>query len=125
MLAESRPVDFGSRCTIAGIPMCAPTPQMVRHSAQGTRDEVAGLDAATAQVAAISPAPTLPVLVISRALASSPSAFETLWTQAQQDLSKKYKTASRLIAPSTRHDVHRADSDWFCAAVMKFALTKP
>jgi len=121
VLEDVRTATFGRRCEAAGVAGCAPTPQMVRNDRQGTRDEVAGLGAATAQVAAIRPAAELPVLVISRALARSPTPFEVVWSKAQADLAASYPGSTHLIAPSPSHDVHRTDRAWFTAAVRDFA----
>jgi len=121
VLEDSRPATFGPQCEAAGIKACTPTPQMVRWASAGTQSDVAGLDSTTADVAAIRPASNLRILVISRDLAKSPTPFETAWSLAQTELAHRYPGAVQLIAPTTRHDVHRAAPDWFCASIVTFA----
>jgi pimeloyl-ACP methyl ester carboxylesterase len=121
ILEEARPATFGPVCEAAGLKACSPTPEMVRWSSAGTQHDVSGLASLSADVAAIRPAASLRVLVMSRAVARSPTPFETLWSQAQSQLARKYPGAVQLNAPSKSHDVHAASPDWFCAAIMTFA----
>jgi hypothetical protein len=121
VLEEARPATFGPLCEAAGVKACSPTPEMVRWSSAGTQHDVSGLASLSADVAAIKPAASLPVLVMSRAVAQSPTPFETVWSHAQSQLARKYPGAEQLNAPSKSHDVHAASPDWFCAAIMTFA----
>jgi pimeloyl-ACP methyl ester carboxylesterase len=122
ILEESRPSDFTRRCEAAKIGLCAPPPLLARLMARPAQAEIAALDATTAEVAGLTPARTLPVLVLSRSLAPNPKPFDALWAQAQNDLAARYG-AQHLTAPAGGHYVHKDQRDWFLARVTAFLAT--
>lgn len=123
VLEESRPADFSRRCEAARIPVCTPTPAMMVGFPQGARDEVAAFASTSAQVEVISPVRDKAVLVISRPFGQKPSPFETLWTETQADLARRYAGATHLTAPGGGHYVHRQQRAWFVSVLRQFGRT--
>ena len=120
VLEESRPADFTRRCEAAKIAMCAPPPALARLMPRPAQAEIAALDDTAAEVAAVTPRTTLPVLVLSRPPGAKP--FETLWAQAQDDLAARYG-AQHVTAPAGGHYLHKDQRDWFVAQVTEFLAT--
>lgn len=119
ILEESRPADFTRRCEAARIGLCAPPPALARLMPKAAQAEIAALDATTAEVADLTPARTLPVLVLSRFLPRNARPFDALWAQAQDDLAARYG-AQHLTAPAGGHYVHKDQRDWFVAQAAAF-----
>jgi pimeloyl-ACP methyl ester carboxylesterase len=123
ILAESRPADFGARCRAARLGMCSPPSALVRFLPRGARDEVAALDRSTEEILASDPS-TAPVLVLSRPAVSHAPTFDALWSEAQDDLARRYG-ARHLRAPSGGHYIHVDQREWFIAQLKAFMADKP
>jgi len=118
ILEESRPADFGRRCQVAvHTEPCTPTPDMVKTAPAGVQEDVAGLEAAFAQVEATEPNRTVPVLILSRPVGRSARPFLQIWAQAQNDLTVRYPGATHLTAPTGGHDIHSGQRAWFSKTV--------
>lgn len=125
ILEESRTADFTGRCEAAGLSLCVATPAMVTSAPKGAQQEVAGLEAAAAQVAGTRLLADRPVLVLTRPFGAAPTAWQALWTQAQADLAARYPGSRHLTAPAGGHDIHNDQGEWFVASVRAFLATLP
>lgn len=120
ILEESRPADFTRRCEAAGVDMCAAPALLVRLMPTGAQGEFAALSQTAAQVEAAAPLHGKPVLVLSRSHEPNGSAFDRIWSAAQDDLALRYAGSRHLVASRSGHYVHQDQAQWFAASVVAF-----
>lgn len=120
ILEDSRPADFTRRCEAADVDMCVAPASLVRFMPNGAQAEFTSLSLTIEQVEATAPLRGKPVLVLSRSVRPNTSAFDRIWSAAQEDLALRYPGSRHLVASRAGHYVHQDQTQWFAASVIAF-----
>ncbi len=120
ILEDSRPADFTRRCEAADVDMCVAPASLVRFMPNGAQAEFTSLSLTIEQVEATAPLRGKPVLVLSRSVRPNASAFDRIWSAAQDDLALRYPGSRHLVASRAGHYVHQDQAQWFAASVVAF-----